>query len=322
MTMEPKRAAIPRGFDHGPFIPARIAEWAYWIDEREAIRRNREAGRPPPWTDDPVMATTRFCNVRRMDDRVSIWLYENWYKRVKETGRGKDAILAGLSARMINKPETLLHITGGKGVFGRWDYDVFLKRMYQVKLSGKPVFTHAYIINGASGGPKIEQVLGAIAKADARMNVHGATVYLKPTLQETAEALHELPGVGSFIAGQVVADLRWVLPRGWPDCMDWAPVGPGSSRGMKYLLGLMSADGVLGRGNDMSQREFLKNLRLLVKLAERHPVVGPIFRERKLEAHDIQNTLCELGKFVRVGYGLGRPKNFYEVPKGIWPETV
>jgi hypothetical protein len=259
------------------------------------------------------MAGTRWCNVRRMDDKVSVWLMEHWYPTVmdgKTTPR--QVVCAALAARMINRTDTLAHITGGKPYQG-WDYERYLQRMYEVKASGEPVFTNAYIINGASGGPKIEQVLDAIQKCYDTKPFHYMDVY---SMQNTAKALHSLPGIGGFMAGQVVADLRWVVsaPAYWLDRMHWAPPGPGSSRGMKYLLGMSSAADMTGRGRDLTEKQFLAKLPALINLARRHPKVGPVFRERKLEAHDIQNTLCELGKYIRVKNG-GHAKNSYP-PKG------
>ena len=49
---------------------------------------------------------------------------------------------------------------------------------------------------------------------------------------------------------------------------------------------------------------------LAQEIARDHPLVGKVFKERKLEAHDIQNTLCELSKYVRVKNG-GHAKNQY-----------
>ena len=40
-----------------------------WCIEREAIRVRREAGQPPPWTQDPVFQKGRFLNVFREDDK-------------------------------------------------------------------------------------------------------------------------------------------------------------------------------------------------------------------------------------------------------------
>ena len=304
-------------FNTGPFVPERINEWAYWIVEREAMRRRKEKGQPGmygpgTYSDDPHMAFTRYCNVRRMDDKVSQWLMAHWYPKDTEDYPAKEIVACALAARMINRPETLAHITDGKP-FSSWNYKRFHTRMYEVKASGTSVFTNAYIINGASGGPKIEQVLNAIEKCFTTKPFH---YFDNESMQRTAKHLHSLPGIGGFMAGQVVADLRWVLDgedpmdNFWADRMVWAPPGPGSSRGMKYLLGLSSPDNMAGRGSDLSEVQFLRYLPTLIFIAKRHPTVGKVFKDRGLEAHDIQNTLCELSKYIRVKNG-GRGKNPY-----------
>lgn len=303
----------------GPFVPERIGEWAYWIVERERMRVKRATGSGHPYSKDPVMAGTRWCNVRRMDDKVSQWLMMKWYPAASVAEdlrrlRPEQIVAAALAARMINRPETLYEITDGKR-FSKFNYERFRAAMYDVKVRGESVFTNAYIINGASGGPKIEQVLNAIQQCVDSYRVHRyLDIY---SMRATAEALHKLPGVGSFIAGQVVADLRWVLngyDGFWKDRMLWAPPGPGSSKGMKYLLGLATVEDMAGRGQDMRSAQFLKYLPALIELAQLHPKVGPVFEDRKLEAHDIQNTLCELSKYVRVKHG-GHAKNSYPPKK-------
>lgn len=302
--------------DYGPFVPERIAEWEYWVLERENIRRAKEAGKAPPYTQDPVMAYTRWCNVCRMNDRMSQWLVNNWYTPGKYSNY-RTALIAGLLARMINKQETLTAIIGDNASgFTHWSYDRAYKAMYRLKNAGLPVFTSVYIINGASGGPKIDQVLSAIDSCYSSADKNATRFVVPDSMQLTAEALHSLRGVGSFIAGQVVADLRWVLgdvSKGWwSDRMSWAPPGPGSSRGMKYLLGMASAEDMAGRGKDLSDKQFLPYLRQLVQLARNHPKVGKVFKDRKLEAHDIQNTLCETSKYIRIKYGTGSAKNKYD----------
>lgn len=297
------------------FVPERLDEWSYWITERERMRKAKWAGKKPPYSADPVMAYNRYCNVRRMDDKVSIWMLENWFTPGCYANY-RTALIAGLLARMVNKPETLTAIIGGNRRFTTWNYEQARKAMYKIKDAGGTVFTSAYIINGASGGPKIEQVLGAIDKCYKACDKNATRFIVPESMQRTALSLHALPGVGSFIAGQVVADLRWVLgdvkDGWWADRMKWAPPGPGSSRGMKYLLGLATPADMAGRGKDLSEKQFLPALQELVLLAKQHPKVGPVFRERGLEAHDIQNTLCELGKFIRIKYGEGKAKNRFD----------
>lgn len=45
----------------------------YWIfaARRQEIFERRVAGRPAPWTDDPILRQFKFCNVYRAADRVS-----------------------------------------------------------------------------------------------------------------------------------------------------------------------------------------------------------------------------------------------------------
>lgn len=300
--------------DYGSFVPERIdTEWAYWVNEREKVRLLKESGKEPPWTNDPIIANNRFCSVRRMDDKVSKWMLEHWFLP-DGYAEPRTALIAGLLARMINKPETLAALTGGKR-FTKFDYDRAYKAMYTIKTTGAVVFTNAYIINGASGGPKIDQVLNAIRDCHDRADKNASQFIVPESMEQTAAKISGLRGVGSFISGQVVADLRHVLgtPEDgwWADRMTWAPPGPGSSRGLKYLLGGSAADTV-GRGSDMKPKQFLPALRQLIDIARVHPLTAKVFRARKLEAHDIQNTLCETSKFVRVKHGLGRAKNKYD----------
>jgi hypothetical protein len=58
----------------------------------------------PQWTDDPILATYRFCNVRREDDRVTIWVRQN----IREPFADHPNLWLMLCiARQINWPETL-----------------------------------------------------------------------------------------------------------------------------------------------------------------------------------------------------------------------
>lgn len=299
--------------EFGPFIPERIAEWAYWCKEREEMRKRKAAGKPLPggvYSEDPHMAYTRYCNFRRMDDKVSIWLMNNWYPDASEADAMPRRLLvvSAILARTINRPETLTAITSGNR-FSRWDPKHFGKVMHDIKRSGSPVFTGVYIVNAAAGGDKIDLVLRSMDRCYNTKPFHFLDT---DSMQRTATNLHSLEGIGGFMAGQVVADLRWVVnePTYWADRMTWSPPGPGSSKGMRYLLGLLSPNEMDGRGKDLTEKQFLQYLPILIHIAKRHPIVGPIFKERKLEAHDIQNSLCELSKYVRVKNG-GRGKNPY-----------
>ena len=87
-------------------------QMVYWIRERENIRQLKEAGKPKPWSDNPVMQETYFCNVNREDDRVTKWIRQNWtYPTLTDEFMGvEDTVesytFAMVVARIFNQPET------------------------------------------------------------------------------------------------------------------------------------------------------------------------------------------------------------------------
>ena len=75
-----------------------------WCIERESIRRKREAGNPPPWTEDPIFQKGRFLNVFREDDKGTKAVLQ-FADPVKESI--PDVIHALFFARWCNQHTTL-----------------------------------------------------------------------------------------------------------------------------------------------------------------------------------------------------------------------
>jgi len=76
----------------------------YWMTEREKIRQNRMAGIRPPFTQDVILQTFKFCNVFREHDRVTTWIREN----IREPYDKHPNLFVMLGmARIYNLPETL-----------------------------------------------------------------------------------------------------------------------------------------------------------------------------------------------------------------------
>lgn len=266
-----------------------------WITKREQARHGHDNQLRKPWTDDPIIQTYRFCNVRRMDDKVSQWLMNNWYNPTLPIAT---SVIAAALARLINWPDTLAYISGGTA-FQYWNPKGVLTALDLWKEAGNKVFTGAYIINGAGGGSKTTIIVNniKILAQDAHriVDIH--------SMQNTHTNLRKYPGFGSFMAGQVMADLRYVVKGGWGDRMSWAPIGPGSRRGMRRLLG-HEAHGT------MTQAQFEPLLVELIYQTEKR--CHDIFHDRKLEAMDVQNCLCEFDKYMRVLNGEGRPRSLYD----------
>lgn len=264
---------------------------AYWIQERERIRTLKESGLSKPWTDDVILQSYRFCNVRRMDDKVSQWLLRNWY------GPNKDhpnMLIAACLARFFNLPNTLDLI----GFPTKYRPSVIKSKLRKLQASGATLYNNAYMVRGNDGVDKIATVVDFTIEPIRKL---AKSIIDIDSMELTWLNLKEYHGFGSFMAGQIVADLRHAMNGDWSDRYVWAAPGPGSMRGLNRLL-----------GNELNKT--WRNLEFNYEL-------GKLCRELKyvlsgnipprLEAIDYQNCLCELDKYCRVLFNEGKPKQRY-----------
>lgn len=285
-----------------------------WIQRREAIRELKESGAPFPWTDDPVLRDARFCNVRREDDRVTIWIREF----VRDIYADHEHLWFMLAiCRWINWPDTLDDLITS---LQAWPGDARgftlqqLGSALQARADRKEkVWTGAYTINAPSikGTSKISYVVNDVLGSVWRHREQFAG-YLDgkgsqpPTLRGTYERLSgsgRYRGWGPFMTHQVIADLRYTrYLRGAPDVGVWTVAGPGSTRGLNRLLG-RKLDATMDQGT------FLRHIKTL-----RDEIRDSLGLD--LEASDVQGCLCETDKYLRVQQG-GQTRAKY-VPGRGW----
>lgn len=265
----------------------------HWITEREKIREKKEAREPPPWTKDHILQTYRFCNVQREDDKVTRWIAKNvrpLYNILPIDDYTKFMVIC----RMFNRPEHLVHLV--KHV--SWDRRTHLPKLstisYNKRAQGIRMFNPAYIVSTA--GVRMDKVEYVYYTASTIPSIIFAL-----TLQDAFDQLSSTKGLGSFLTGQILADLK--NTHGHPlsnasDWFTWAAPGPGSRRGLSRLVN--------GPGDSRAfpLRQFLGTLQTCHKAIEERI-------ELKLCAQDFQNCLCEFDKYVRVLRGEGRPKQNY-----------
>lgn len=269
-----------------------IERFLYWVEERELIRLRRESKLPKPWTSDPILQAYRFCNIRRADDKVSSWLINNWYT---PNFNHKRMVVACTIARFFNVPKALGLIT--EQVFGDWDPERIKRTLKKFKASGNTVFNGAYMVRGVLGMEKVDMVVDMICQPLVKTPAH----IDKNSMERSVNALLPYWGFSTFMAGQVVADLRWAVDGDWLDRNTWAPLGPGSHRGMNRLHDR-------GIKEPLSQEQFNTELVELQKICRSKLPDSVMIR---LESMDIQNCLCEVDKYERILWGEGRPKQRY-----------
>jgi hypothetical protein len=265
----------------------------YWIKERESIRLKKEAGKPLPYTTDPILQQFKFCNVKRADDKVSRWLITEWYDKNYDH---PNTILATTLARQLNNPDSL----GAIGYPTKWSPSRVEKILNDRASKGLKNFSAAYMITGTLGGTKVQQIVWKVVDAMHR----NRPVIDTSSIENTVKALLPYAGFSTFIAGQVTADLVWSMNGTWADKCTYAPIGPGSRRGMNRVLGN-------GPNAPMKQPEFNKYLTKLIAKLNRDIPASIMSR---LVAQDVQSVCCEVDKYNRVLFGEGRPKQIY---KGI-----
>jgi hypothetical protein len=274
----------------------RIAELFAFMVERHEIHRRRGRGEPKPWTTNPILQRWRFCNVYRELDRVTKWIADNWREPHKHD---PDPWFALTVARLVNWPDTLADI----GYPLPWDRDRFINTSKARQQRGQKVFTAAYKIPvpQAKGDCRVRYLADSVLtptwkdRASLRLG-------LGDTLARAHAMLATCYWLGSFLAAQIVADLKYVEPlRGAPDRWTLAAPGPGSRRGLNRVLG-RSIDAT------WTDAEWLRCLQRL------HAEMMPMIVAAKLprmHAQDLQNNLCEWDKYERERLGEGHPKQRY-----------
>lgn len=271
----------------------------HWVQQRELARRNKETGNPFPYCDDEIINKYRFCNVIRQDDRVSRWLKDNWYD---PNWNNENQWFACAIARYFNWPATLEVIGYPKD---GWNPEKVLQRLRAIE--GK-TFSAAYIIPAPGGTKKIEHVVNNVLTP---LFNDGDLIYQGPHGMVSMELSHagliRQAGFGSFLAGQVIADWRqaYVFKKAPRDRMTWAPLGPGSIRGINRLMGREATQSIHPESREVMLEAFNKLRRRLDD-----PVV------ERMEMMDFQSICCETDKYMRTLNGEGTPKVQYVPNRG------
>lgn len=269
----------------------------HWIKERENCREGYEKGLPKPWSDDPILQAYRFCNVRREDDKVTKWIKNNWRDPFASH---PNMVLAMVVARTVNWPETLTEIgfpdfsPVDASARNQWMADanqkMKMRRVHKLK-----VWTGAYLVStNGNRMDKVDYIIEKVWLPVAKANPD----FIHHTLEEAHNVLMKFDGLGSFMAAQVVCDLKYtpVLANA-SDWNTWSAIGPGSKRGLNRFF---------GRKLEGNISASLYKIEIAALQAAVQQYCG-----MALHAQDIQNCLCEFDKYVRVKNDEGKPRSGY-----------
>jgi 5-hmdU DNA kinase-like protein len=275
-----------------------IGRLVYFVLERERVRIAKEAGAPKPWTLDPILQNNRFCNVKREDDAVTIWIAAWLAAHADEP----DLWFTAAVARLINEPATLAVLDWPVP----WNEGRFVAAMAAHKASlpkdGR-LYNPAYVIPaGPKGVPTHEHLARNVLTP-----MWDERAWLRPregdTLLSFYARMKQCDGIDDFLIGQIVCDTKFFEPlKSASDWQTWCVWGPGSKRGVNY---------VLERPADTPWKTLSAWRTAFDEIWAR---ATPELEARGIEplaAHNQQSVFCEISKYEKARRGEGKAKQRY-----------
>lgn len=275
----------------------RAMQYLDFVTERHRIWEQRQAGTPGPWTADPVLAGRKFTNVFRVLDPGSQFVLTDLLPDCDP----RDFLARCLLYRLTNRPETWRALQDLWGQYPTADQlgsdlaDELCRMRDNVR--GFQVFSGAYMIMprpGLSGADKTREVV-LLAREVIDRSWH--TFQHARTPAQKYAALRSNPGIGDFLAQQVLTDFGYGFPTD-PD-ETFVVAGPGARLGASYLLG--------NRAQRTAQQA-IAWAAVTGPTMPGWPSITTPSGQRVPSSMDLQNTFCEFSKYVRFE---GRPTAAY-----------
>lgn len=260
----------------------------YWINERHKIYEHRIQGYPLPWSEDPIFQNWRFCNVFRLLDKQTQYLVDNVLNRPVVKDEPSLLLFNIFLFRSFNWYPTYDWI---KGYGIEWDPQKAFRALEKwADHEGNQLTSGAYMIRGREGMPKYQSIVITLNTLWFEQKAHLAKIAQHNSIQELTKEIvaAKLWGWGPFTSYQVALDCSYSSLMPNPvDINTWCEFGPGAIKGIKCIYPEISSKDML--------EATIGLLSDSPKFIEKH--VPP------LTLQDIEFSLCELGKYLRIRNG-------------------
>lgn len=277
-----------------------LAVMKYWIAQRHAMYLLRKAGKPWPWSADPILNEYRFTNVTRRLDATTIVLHQalrglTWEQK----------LLACVAFRVFNRTSTWAMIH--RYVVPTWKRPWALLTLRQASRDGVALTSAVWMVGGEKGKQIFETQLEAVDYAQTNMALLRSAA---SSLEAMHVALRQAPRVGAFVGNEILMDLLYEahLLVAAPDKQTYVYLGPGAVCGAQQLRGKEPRYDfdVFHPTNDPADLECFRTVAEVV-------MDRPLQDGYRLTIHDVEHSLCETNKYIRALKG-SMPKRRYRGP--------
>ncbi len=269
---------------------------SYWrfAAERQSVFFKRIHGEKYPWTNDPIIGKYKFTNVYRSTDRVSQYLIKNVIYNSDLPNTPEEVVFRIFLFKLFNKIETweLLTKNFGTLTWEEYDFKKFDKILDRTISSGQRIYSAAYIMPSVismgyerkhANHLKLIEKIMTDELPDQLMSVR--------RMQDAFELIKALPGLGDFLAYQLLIDLNYSEVINFSESEFVVP-GPGAKGGISKCfsdLGGLNLVEIIKLMTDRQEQEF-----------ERLGINFQNLFGRRLQLIDCQNIFCEVDKYSRV----------------------
>lgn len=294
------------------FQKSQLKIFYYWLRERHTIYLKRFKEKEPyPWTKDQILLDYKFTNVYRQLDRVSLaWQDRYAHLLTRKKLLPSDVLFHCVMFRLFNLPETYDALFYG---MRKWDLTRAMAILNKRKDDHEQIFTGAYIIpNGGREDPKIQVICEAVDYVYKRRIKLSNKIRRGKSMENAVTVLMRVPTIGSFIAYEIACDLRFTkVLHDARDVLSWANPGPGAIRGIRRLL--------TGSAQRSPKTKGLDDVAAMYQIWQEIPKELRNYLDMRkdgvpFEMREVEHSLCEFDKYMRVKNGEGKPRSRYRPP--------
>lgn len=234
----------------------------------------------------PVLTTRKFTNVFRVLDRGSQYLLD----LMNLHDDPLDRLALSYFYRQVNRPDTMDaimtegadYVPDASDIFDPSWYDRVVAPVAAARPGAFLSGAYMILVSPGDSRPTVQKMQAVFPAAKPYLE----TVAAEPSLEGRVKLLQKTPGLGPFMAMQIATDLGYC--EGETDQENtFVLAGPGSKRGVGYLLGKEYATA-------KESYEVITNFPV-----NQLPAL-PYSNGRPPSWMDIQNVFCEYSKYARM----------------------